>query len=448
MTDIEHPSTNRTIATIAGQVRNRERRAEQVVDDALQRIARTDRSINAFTTVVADRARRRAEAIDAMVGRGIDPGPLAGVPFAAKDLFDVRGVVTRAGSRILASNPPAEKDAAAIQALERAGAVIVGALNMEEFAYGFLTDNAHYGPTRNPHDHRRTAGGSSGGTAAAVASGMVPLALGTDTNGSIRIPASFCGVVGMKPTFGRVSRTGMIPLAPSQDHVGWIGFCVDDVALAWKALSNDSSSIDEPSSFKVGIVGGYFAERMTEDARKAVALARELLDADHVVEIPCPDVARAAAYAITSSEASALRLDDLRHRADQFDPSTRYRFLAGALLPAAWYIKAKRFQRWFRAQLERLFDDVDVLLLPASPFVAPLFGEEQIDIEGVTYPVRPTIGRFTQPISSAGLPIVCVPVPNGSQLPIGVQLVGAPNKEELVLAAARKLERSLVQKRR
>ena len=448
MTDIEHPSTNRTIATIAGQVRNRERRAEQVVDDALQRIARTDRSINAFTTVVADRARRRAEAIDAMVERGIDPGPLAGVPFAAKDLFDVRGVVTRAGSRILASNPPAEKDAAAIQALELAGAVIVGALNMEEFAYGFLTDNAHYGPTRNPHDHRRTAGGSSGGTAAAVASGMVPLALGTDTNGSIRIPASFCGVVGMKPTFGRVSRTGMIPLTPSQDHVGWIGFCVDDVALAWKALSNDSSSIDEPSSFKVGIVGGYFAERMTEDARKAVALARELLDADHVVEIPCPDVARAAAYAITSSEASALRLDDLRHRADQFDPSTRYRFLAGALLPAAWYIKAKRFQRWFRAQLERLFDDVDVLLLPASPFVAPLFGEEQIDIEGVTYPVRPTIGRFTQPISSAGLPIVCVPVPNGSQLPIGVQLVGAPNKEELVLAAARKLEQSLVQKRR
>ncbi|MBN9007894.1 MAG: AtzE family amidohydrolase [Rhizobiales bacterium] len=432
---------------IAEQVRNRARTAISVTEEALHAIAAKNGKINAFTTITAERARKRAREIDKLIASGKDPGALAGVPFAAKDLFDIEAVVTKAGSKILASNPPAEQDAAAILALEQAGAVLVGALNMEEFAYGFLTDNAHYGPTRNPLDLQRTAGGSSGGTAAAVASGMVPLALGTDTNGSIRVPASFCGVVGMKPTFGCVDRTGMVPLAPSQDHVGWIGNCVEDVALAWRVLGRGAERAEKQAAPVVAVAGGYFAERMTEDVRKAMATAREHLDVRRTVEIPCPDVARAASYAITSSEASALRLGDLRDRPEQLDPSTRYRFLAGALLPAAWYIKGKRFQAWFRTQMEHLFKDVDVLLLPASPFVAPRFGDESTEIEGASYPVRPTIGRFTQPISSAGLPIVCLPVPGASRLPIGVQLVGPPNREDLVLAAALKLERSLAKSR-
>jgi AtzE family amidohydrolase len=429
---------------IADQVRNRHRSAADVVDDALRAIAARNGAINAFTTVTADRARQRAREIDTLIASGKDPGLLAGVPFAAKDLFDIEAVVTLAGSRVLASNPPARQDAAAIRALEQAGAVLVGALNMEEFAYGFLTDNAHYGRTCNPLDLERTAGGSSGGTGAAVASGMVPLALGTDTNGSIRIPASFCGVVGMKPTFGRVSRAGMVPLAPSQDHVGWIGNCVDDVALAWRVFGGGTETSGEQPSPVIGVAGGYFAERMTGDVRKAMATACAHLEARQTVEIPCPDVARAAAYAITSSEASALRLDDLRERPEQFDPSTRFRFLAGALLPAAWYIKGKRFQAWFRARLEDLFREVDLLLLPASPFVAPRFGEEHIEIDGTIYPVRPTIGRFTQPISSAGLPIVCLPIPGIARLPVGVQIVGPPDSEDRVLAAALKLEQYLL----
>ena len=432
-----------TATKIANQVRNRQRSAADVVDEALREIVTKNGTINAFTTVTADRARQRAAQIDAIVASGKDPGPLCGVPFAAKDLFDIEAVVTLAGSRILASNAAAKQDAAAVRALEQAGGIVVGALNMEEFAYGFLTDNAHYGRTRNPLDIQRTAGGSSGGTGAAVASGMVTLALGTDTNGSIRIPASFCGVVGMKPTFGRVSRAGMVPLAPSQDHVGWIGQCVNDVAIAWRVLGGGAEVAAGQRSPVVGVAGGYFAERMTRDAQLAFATACEHLDARKQVEIPCPDVARAAAYAITSSEASALRLDDLRDRPELLDPSTRYRFLAGALLPAAWYIKGKRFQTWFRAKLEQLFDEVDVILLPASPFVAPRFGEESIEIEGQSYPVRPTIGRFTQPISPAGLPIVCLPVPSASRLPIGVQLVGPPNGEDLVLAAALRLEQSM-----
>jgi 1-carboxybiuret hydrolase len=434
-------------STIAEQVRNRQRSAADVVDDALHAIDAMNGTINAFTTVTADRARRRAREVDALIASGKDPGPLAGVPFAAKDLFDIEAVVTLAGSRVLASRPPANQDAAAIGSLEEAGAILVGALNMEEFAYGFLTDNAHYGRTCNPLDLERTAGGSSGGTGAAVASGMVPLALGTDTNGSIRIPASFCGVVGMKPTFGRVSRAGMVPLAPSQDHVGWIGNCVDDVALAWRVLGGGTERSAEQPSPAIGVAGGYFAERMTADVRNAMATACAHLEVRQTVEIPCPDVARAAAYAITSSEASALRLDDLRKRSEQFDPSTRFRFLAGALLPATWYIKGKRFQAWFRARLDELFREVDLLLLPASPFVAPRFGEEHIEVDGTIYPVRPTIGRFTQPISSAGLPIVCLPIPGSARLPIGVQIVGPPNSEDRILAAALKLEQSLLASR-
>jgi AtzE family amidohydrolase len=432
-----------SVSEIAEQVRGGHLRATEVIDRALGVIAAKDGAINAFTTVTAERARQRAKEIDAVVGSGGNPGILAGVPFAAKDLFDIEGIVTLAGSRVLASKSPATKDASAVQALEQAGAILVGALNMEEFAYGFLTDNAHYGRTRNPHDLERTAGGSSGGTGAAVAAGMVPLALGTDTNGSIRIPASFCGAVGMKPTFGRISRAGMVPLAPSQDHVGWIGSCVSDVALAWRALSKEDPSIDDNRTPVVGLADGYFAERMSDDVRLALKIACAQFREHRMVKIPVPDTARAAAYAITSSEASALRLEDLRHHPELFDPSTRYRFLAGALLPAAWYIKAKQFQAWFRTQLEKLFDEVDLLLLPASPFVAPRFGEEVIELDGSSYPVRPTIGRFTQPISSVGFPIICLPIVGASPLPIGVQLVGRPHSEHLLLATALKLERAL-----
>jgi AtzE family amidohydrolase len=382
----------------------------------------------------------RAARIDDMVRSGIDPGPLCGVPFAAKDLFDIEGVVTLAGSKILASRPPALRSAAVVEQLEAAGAVLFGALNMEEFAYGFLTDNAHYGRTCNPHDVARTAGGSSGGTGAVVAAEMVPLALGSDTNGSIRIPASFCGVVGMKPTFGRITTAGMVPLAPSQDHVGWIGRNVDDVALAWQVLSREAKPEGTRRRPRIGIADDYFDRLLSDDARAAVRRAAHCLGECMTVRIPAPDAARGAAYAVTSSEASSLRLDDLRANADVLDPATRDRFLAGALLPAAWYIKARQFGVWFRAEMARLFERVDVILLPASPFAAPLFGQETVELDGVMHSVRPTIGRFTQPISPLGLPIVCVPATQPKQLPIGVQLVGRAGSEWLLIATAKRLE--------
>ena len=210
--------------------------ARDAVEAALARIASLDPALNCFTAVLADTARRDAEAVDARVARGEDPGLLAGVPFAVKNLFDVAGLTTLAGSRIHASRPPAARDAAAVAALRRAGAVLVGTLNMDEYAFGFTTENSHYGATRNPHDRERVAGGSSGGSGAAVGAGLVPLTLGSDTNGSIRVPASLCGVFGLKPTYGRVSRAGTALFAGSFDHVGPLARSTRDLAAALDAL--------------------------------------------------------------------------------------------------------------------------------------------------------------------------------------------------------------------
>ncbi|MBE9113655.1 AtzE family amidohydrolase, partial [Nodosilinea sp. LEGE 07298] len=210
--------------------------ASTVVDAALADIATRNPSVNCFTEVTADRARSQAQAIDSAIDAGQDPGPLAGVPFAVKNLFDIEGITTLAGAKLNQSNPPAVQDATAIARLQQAGAVLVGALNMDEYAYGFVTINAHFGTTPNPHDPSRMAGGSSGGSAAAVAAGLVPFSLGSDTNGSIRVPASLCGVYGLKPTYGRLSRAGAFLFSSSLDHVGPMARSLADLATVYDSL--------------------------------------------------------------------------------------------------------------------------------------------------------------------------------------------------------------------
>lgn len=250
--------------------------AVEVVTAALKRIEARDRELNCFTAVTAQTALVDAEKIDRDLAAGVDPGPLSGVPFAVKNLFDIAGLTTLAGSKINAENAPATQDATAIAALKRAGAVLVGALNMDEYAYGFVTENSHYGPTHNPHDLNRIAGGSSGGSAAAVAAGLVPLTLGSDTNGSIRVPAAFCGVFGLKPTYGRLSRAGAVLFASSFDHIGPFARSVRDIATVFDVLQGpddkDPVCTDRPpepclpqlsqgiEDLRIAIASDYFAK--------------------------------------------------------------------------------------------------------------------------------------------------------------------------------------------
>ena len=445
-----------TATEIAAAVRGRHVTASAVAEAALQRIARSNGAVNAFTTVTADRAMRDAARVDDRIAAGEDPGPLSGVPFAVKNLFDIAGVTTLAGSRILAGQPPAGRDAHAVESLTKAGAVLCGALNMEEFAYGFLTDNHHYGRTCNPHDLAHTAGGSSGGSGAAVAAGLVPITLGSDTNGSIRVPSAFCGTYGFKPTYGRLSRSGMVLFAPSFDHVGPLARSVADIAAAYDALqgpdpSDPAQAMQAAAAVsaslaqgmdgrRIAVAEGYFADCMTESARQALDAVATALAACRRVTIPGADAARAAAYVITSIEGSSGQYAALRSRPEDFDPATRDRFLAGALLPGEWYVRAQRFRTWFRQAVQALFADVDLILAPTVPFEAPSFGEEMLEVGGRPVPTRSTIGRFTQPLSLIGLPILSVPVHRPGRLPLGVQIIGRPFEEATVLRASYVLE--------
>ncbi len=430
--------------------------AREVAQCALARVAALGARYNAFTATTAARALAAADAIDAQRARGDALPPLAGVPFAVKNLFDVAGVTTLMGAAIEASRAPAAADATIVQRLCAAGALLVGALNMEEYAYGFVTENAHYGAVRNPHDVTRVAGGSSGGSAAALAAGIVPLTLGSDTNGSIRVPAALCGVFGLKPTYGRLSRAGAGLFAASFDHVGPMARTVADLATAYDAMQGPDARdgacaqrMPEPCSatlddsiddLRIGIAGGYFADNASDEANAALAQAAHALSATRRVQLPEVGRARAAGFIITASEGAELHLADLRTRAGDFDPATRDRFLAGALLPAAWYLEAQRFRAWFRARMRDVYADVDILLAPATPVAATPIGATSFTLRGQSYPPRTHLGLMTHPFSFVGLPVVAVPVAGGGALPLGVQVIAAPWREDLALRVARALE--------
>jgi AtzE family amidohydrolase len=445
---------------IAAAVRAREIRARDVVAGALTRIAERDGALNALTRVRGGRPLADADAIDRRLALGHDPGPLAGVPFAVKNLFDVAGVTTLAGSKINADRAPATRDATAVARLRASGAVLVGALNMDEYAYGFSTENTHYGPTRNPHDPSRIAGGSSGGSAAAVAAGLVPLTLGTDTNGSIRVPSALCGVFGLKPTFGRVSRAGVAPLAWSFDHVGPLARHVADLAAAFDSIAGpdalDPACSTRPASpyagqlgngvdgLRIAILGGHFARLAADEALGAVARVARALGVSREVTLPEVHRARAAASVITACEAATIHLENLRTRAADFDPMTRDRLLAATLLPASAYVRAQRLRAWFREKVAEVFCDVDVLLAPTTPWTAPAIGAPWTTrIDGIDVPTRGHLGAFTQPLSFVGLPVVSVPLITPGSLPVGVQLIGRPFEEAAVLRVAASLEAEL-----
>ena len=435
-------------------------RARDWLEDSLARIDATDGRVNAFTLRTTKRARLEADAIDTRRRAGEALPPLAGLPYAVKNLFDIEGEVTLAGAQVNQGQAPAGADAVLVQQLRASGAVLTGGLNMDEYAYGFTTENSHFGPTRNPHDLTRIAGGSSGGSGAAVAAGQVPAALGSDTNGSIRVPASLCGVWGLKPTFGRLSRRGSYPFVHNLDHLGPIADSAGLLARVYDALQTPDTQDPgchaqavQPVSgelaqgmagLRVGVLGGYFDRHATAAAREAVQSAARVLGATDVVQWPSAEEARAAAFILTAAEGGSLHLPDLRSRAAEFEPLSVDRFIAGALQPAHWLLLAQRFRRIYRAQVQALFAQWDVLIAPATPVPATPIGTEWLELDGARVPCRASMGLLTQPISFAGCPVVAAPLwPESARgLPMGVQLIGAPWREDLTLRAAHVLEAS------
>ncbi|MES1023679.1 AtzE family amidohydrolase [Gloeocapsa sp. BRSZ] len=441
--------------SIATAVREGRISAVEVAQAALQRIAQRQ-ELNCFTAITDESALHDAKRIDDAIAAGNSPGSLAGVPFAVKNLYDVAGITTLAGAKINAENPPATHDATLVTKLKQAGAILVGTLNMDEYAYGFVTENAHYGATHNPHDFNRVAGGSSGGSAAAVAANLVPLTLGTDTNGSIRVPAAFCGIFGLKPTYARLSRAGVALFSSSLDHTGPFARSVRDVATVFDLLqgyddrdpvcTRKSPELCLPQlnqgieNLRIAIAGDYFTKGAEPEAIAAVEQVAQALDVKEYITLPEVHRARAAAFIMTSCEGANLHMEKLQSRPQDFDFATRDRFLAGALIPSHWYIQAQRFRRWFRDRVKEVFQNVDIILAPTTPCFAPLIGQKTMILDGEEILIRPHLGLFTQPLSFIGLPVLSVPIYRPSFLPLGVQLIAAPYNEALILRVAAVLE--------
>jgi aspartyl-tRNA(Asn)/glutamyl-tRNA(Gln) amidotransferase subunit A len=367
-----------------------------------------------------------------------------------KDLFDVEGRTTLAGSRLRRDAAPASRDAALVARLKAAGAILVGRLNMDEFAYGFVTENAHYGVTRNPHDLDRIVGGSSGGSAAAVAANIVPFTLGSDTNGSVRVPAALCGVYGLKPSWGRLSLEGAFPFVESLDHAGLFAHNLEDLALVYDALSGDDAQGAGPiaggikaiggRSLRIGVLRGWFTQGASPEVLEALSPLAEALAADPAVELEGAEAARSAAFCLSAYEGARLHLGDLRRRADAFDPAVRDRLLAGALLPDEIARQADAYRRVFQAATRQVFTRYDVLIAPATPCVAPRIGESTMTVDGQSVSVRKNLGAYTQPLSFIGLPVLTAPLNRPHGLPIGLQIIADRGCEHLAFAVAAKLE--------
>lgn len=441
---------------ISSAVRKGEVSAREITESFLQRAITLNDKYNCFSQFLSSRALKEADKVDAIIERGGDPGVLAGVPYGVKNLFDVEGVTTLAGSVMYKDNPAAEKDATVIKRLQRSGAVLIGTLHMSEFAYGYTNENSHYGPVKNPHDITRVSGGSSGGSGSSVAAGMVSFSLGSDTNGSIRLPAALCGVFGFKPTYGSLSRFGTKMFASSFDHVGPLARSVEDIATAFDAMcgtdpydpvchgGNDVSLVSSLNQkiddLRLASLDGYFKNNGSDESYESVDHVCKALNITNSVKISNTDSARGAAFVITHCEGGLEHENDIRNNIDKFDPTTRAGFITGTLLPANWYVKAQKFRSWYRSQVLNIFNDFDILLAPATPFSATKIGQKTMKLDGSDVPVLSNLGIYAQPLSFIGLPILSVPIHGIGGMPHGVQLITAPGNESSLIKIASYLE--------
>jgi aspartyl-tRNA(Asn)/glutamyl-tRNA(Gln) amidotransferase subunit A len=413
----------------------------ELTRDCLDRIKRRNPELNALITVTADTALERAEEMDREIADGGLRGPLHGIPIAHKDNVSTSGVLTTSGSKIFADNVP-EVDAEIVQRLEFAGAVMIGKTGLHELAYGITCANPHYGAIRNPHDSARIPGGSSGGSAVAVADGMCFLATGTDTGGSLRIPASFCGVVGVKPTYGLVSRQGIQPLGLTLDHVGVLAQTVRDVAIGLAGMSGREFVIDhEPSlaGLIIGIPENFFFDDLDPDVSHAVKRAADrcIRAGAHIEHVAVPDIKllNTVGRTILLAEASAIFEPWISQRGD-FGEDVLALLDQGRMLPATAYVNAQRLRREMIESFGGLLETVDLLLTPTTPMPAPRIDEAAR--------MRPAVTRLVRGINVIGFPALSMPCgKTQSGLPIGLQLVAAPWRDAALLNAAAALEAEL-----
>jgi aspartyl-tRNA(Asn)/glutamyl-tRNA(Gln) amidotransferase subunit A len=448
-----------TIREAAGQLRARRVSAVELATAAIARVDRDNARLKAFITVTAEQAMQQARQADSELAAGHDRGPLQGIPIAVKDLFATRGVRTTAGSKVYENWLPAI-DAAVVEKLQSAGAVMLGKLNMHELAYGITSANPHFGAVRNPWNLEHSPGGSSGGSGTAVATGMVFAAMGSDTGGSIRIPASFCGVVGLKPTYGRVSRYGALPLGYSLDHMGPLTRTVRDAALMLNAIAGydrrDTTSSRRPvvdyvpgdgcglRGVRIGVPRNFFFERLDADVessvRAAIACAQSLGAVVNPITVPDIAALNAVARIVLLAEASAV-MEPFRERRDHFGPDVLALLDQGRLLPATDYVNAQRLRRKMRREFDRLWSEVDCLFTPATPNTAPRIGDTTVRLGGRDEDVRLATTRLVRGINALGLPALSMPCGLGAgRLPIGLQIVGPAFEEALILRVGAALE--------
>jgi len=451
--------TSLSLAELAGEIRAKRVSPLEVTDACLRRIEQQDGNWNSFLTVTADAARTEAAARTEELAAGRYRGPLHGVPIALKDLVLTAGVRTTAGSTILGDWVP-DRDACVVRRLREAGAISLGKLNMHEFAFGATNLNPHYGPVRNPHDPTRMTGGSSGGSGAAVAGGLCFGALGSDTGGSIRCPAALCGIVGLKPTYGRVSRDGILPLAWSLDHVGPMTRTAADAALLLEALAGhdpaDPTSARRPvpsyirgiddgvQGVRLGIPREFFWHPVHREVRSQVVRTIELLGEAGAeireVSLTTLDTARAAQAITIYAEAATAHRELLRTRSTEYGPSVRCRFAQGLFVSAADYLNAQRARRVVRQELLETLREVDALVTPAVPIPAPRLDQQRVNVDGLIAPPQYFLVRNNGLFNLTGLPALSVPCGRAAGLPVGLQLAGRPWEEGLLLRIARAVE--------
>lgn len=437
-----------TILEAAAALRARKISSLELTEESLKRIARANPALNAFITVLEDSARARASALDAELSHGVDRGPLHGIPIAHKDLVMTRGVRTTAGSKLFAGFIP-DRDAVVASKLNDAGAVLVGKTGLHELAYGVTSNNPHYGAVHNPWDLERIPGGSSGGSGAAVAAGLVPMATGTDTGGSIRIPSSFCGTVGLKPTYERVSRRGVFPLGLTLDHIGPMTRTVRDAAVAFHAMTDHSTGYVPPAhvdikGLRIGLPENYYFDRLDLEVAGAVRAAIQTAGAlgARIVDVRVPDIdaLNTVGRILLLVEAVAVLRPHLDRRGD-FGADVLALLDQGRLISGGDYVDAQRLRRIYIREFSRLWPQVDCLVAPGTPTPAPKIGQSTMQVGALTEDVRLATTRLVRGINVLGIPALALPCGfTKSGLPIGLQLLAAPRQEDVLLRVGAALE--------